>query len=292
MKEFGIYNVKPTYLAKFVGVENQLAALKLTVRPFVCVKIKDSDGQLRNWLIPLSSINPLAKDYSYSDRMSKYNYYNVCDKYHYPCAIDVFNDLLDNRVAGYKDVALYYNAIPIKGEYCKPYKAKNGQQKMVDRTIGTKMRQRLKDYLSARAKGQQNIGFIKEFVDRGDLRFSHYPIDQLALRRALYKNHIQLLQQRKQKLKEHEQFEQEQQRRRKLKRRYKGLTDDELVAATLDQCDEKLSQELAQQKTQRKKQSENQQIGQAQQAEQVKPLQNRQKGAQKQKSKPDGSGKK
>ena len=72
MKEFGVYNVKPTYLAKFVGVENQLAALKLTVRPFVCVKIKDSDGQLRNWLIPLSSINPLAKDYSYSDRMNNY----------------------------------------------------------------------------------------------------------------------------------------------------------------------------------------------------------------------------
>lgn len=229
-----------------------MAALKLTVRPFVCVKIKDNDGQLRNWLIPLSSINPLAKDYSYADRMSKYNYYNVCDKYHYPCAIDVFNDILDNCVAGYKDVALYYNAIPMKSEYCRPYKAKDGKQKMVDRVVGTKMRQRLKDYLSARANGQQYIGFIKEFVDRGDLRFSHYPINQLTLRQALYKNHIRLLEQRRQKSREKESKSQVQQLHNKLKRQYKEFTKGDLVAAALDQSDEKFNKEQTQNKSKRK----------------------------------------
>lgn len=289
MKEFGVYSLKPTYLQEFIGVENQLAALKLSARPFVCVKLKEGDGQLKNWLIPLSSVNPDSPNYI--DRLRKHNAFNALDKHHTVYAMDIFDDVLKNGKRGFKDVAWYYNALPVKGEYCIPYKDKTDKHIFVDKTVGAKMRQRLKDYLQER-KRSPYVGFIKSLIEQGKENFKNYPLDQFGLRKALYRKELQLRAVRRQKLQEHEQFEQEQQRRRKLKRRYKGLTDDELVAATLDQCDEKLSQELAQQKTQRKKQSENQQIGQAQQAEQVKPLQNRQKGAQKQKSKPDGSGKK
>ena len=203
-----------------MGVENQLAALKLSARPFVCVKLKEGDGQLKNWLIPLSSINPDAPNYL--DRIRKHNAFNAMDKRNKVYAMDIFDDLLKTGINGFKEVAWYYNALPVKEKYCIPYIDKANQQIFVDKSIGTKMRQRLKDYLQERQRSPY-VGFIKSLIEQGKENFKNYPLDQFGLRKALYRKELQLRAVRRQKLREHEQFEQEQQRRREFKRRYKGL---------------------------------------------------------------------
>lgn len=248
MKEFGVYSLKPTYLKQFVGEENQLAALKLTVRPFVCVKLKESDGQLKNWLIPLSSINPDAPNYI--DRICKHNTFNALDKHNAVYAMDIFDDILKTGKKGFKEVAWYYNALPVKGKYCVPHRDKEDQQIFIDSSIGTKMRQRLKDYLQER-RNHPYVGFIKSLIEKGRAEFKNYPIDQFGLRRALYSKELRLRDARLQKQQADEQIEQECQRRRDLKQRYKSRTAD-LVAAALDQSDEKFNKEQTQNKSKRK----------------------------------------
>ena len=78
------------------------------------------------------------------------------------------------------------------------------------------------NYLSAYRKGQYP-GLIGQLIAQGKEDYKNYPIKSYVLQRALYKNELQLRAVRRQKLREHEQFEQEQQRRREFKRRYKGL---------------------------------------------------------------------
>lgn len=283
MREFGVYRVSIEFVQKYQGVVNKLNELKIPRRPFVCVKLND-----QNWLIPLSSINP--QNSNYVNQFKKQRDYNYWDNQNPPKAMEIFDDILGTNIKGYKSVAQYYNAIPIKHKYCKKFLKHDGTHLVVDKQIGNRLKGQLINYIKS-TKDKQLTGFIKYFVEKGKQIYRMYPIDIHALRGELYKKQIALKKIRRENSQGKQIRLDVQNRREELKKEYKDL-----VAATMDQCRNKIAQEMAQAARLKTTQKEvaPQQVGQVQQPQQSRQVeQSRQvvKGKQKTKSDNGSSGK-
>lgn len=212
MKEFGLYTVQVNYRTKFIGVSKKLADLKLTKRPCVCVKIGD-----KNWLVPLSSIDP--KDPDYNKRLHKQKDYNYHDNKNPPKSMEIFDDIAKTGTKGYKSVAQYFLAIPLKHKYCKKYRDINRTHIVLDNTVGNKIATQLRAYL--KTVGEKRLtGFIKYFVEKGRLEYKNYPINCQDLLKALYKENIAQQAQKKYRINRAEKREQTKQYQKDLKDLY------------------------------------------------------------------------
>lgn len=187
MKEFGIYILKPNYVAKFGGIASKQLddkdGMKMRTRPCVCVK---QDNQ--NWLVPLSSLNPQKTDYKKRKKM--YDNYEELDKQNPPKSIDIFGDLTKTGINGYEEVALYYNAIPVKTKYCRPYRNHAGTHVVIsDADTTNKLQRNLGRYLEVTKKGRLT-GFIKYKVRaKKEYEYLNFPINCLDLQNEVYKVH-------------------------------------------------------------------------------------------------------
>ena len=218
MKEYGVYAVKREYRDKFLATANKLAEMKIPYRPFVCVKLGG-----KNWLIPLSSINPESADYR--QRFHKQVDYNIVDNQNPPKAMEIFSDVLNTKIRGFKNVAQYYNAIPVKHEYCSKYRNKQGEHIVVDERVGKKMKGQLINYIKA-LKENKLTGFIGKYVSEGRNTYRSYPMPSLELNKALYSRYIQVLRERKQKAAAKKERQSEREHKEELKRNVRAAARD------------------------------------------------------------------
>ena len=218
MKEFGIYILKPNYIAKFGDIANRqmnnTQGMKMETRPCVCIKIEN-----KNWLVPLSSLDPRNKNYK--RRLRRYNTLNILDKRNPPKAIDVFKDLLKKGIKNYKDVALYYDAIPVKTKYCRPYRNITGAQVVIsDNNIRNTLKNNLESYLEITRNGELT-GFIKHKVEVSkELKYLNFPINCFDLQDVVYKEHNEIKAAHKYRSKQIEEHKQTQHYQKDLKNLY------------------------------------------------------------------------
>ena len=216
MKEFGIYIVKKNFERKFSKISNKNfdeENLKLLKRPCVCVKLGG-----RNWVVPLSSIDPTQDDYI--ERLGKQSYYEKLDDENPPKAMRIFNDLANTGISGYKSVAQYYNALPMKHKYCRKYLDKTGNQPILSKKIGNEIRGHLINYLST-VKAGKLTGFIKHRVEvEGLAGYKNYPINCTDFMREMYKEFLAQQAQKKYRINRAEKREQTQQYQKDLKNLY------------------------------------------------------------------------
>ena len=190
MKEFGIYILKPNYITKYGGVASKqlddTKGMKMLTRPCVCVK---RDNQ--NWLVPLSSIDP--RNPKHTSRRKKYRIFNGLDVQNQPKAIDVFKDLTQKGIKNYEDVALYFDAIPVKTKYCRPYRNSTGAQVVIsDNNIRNTLKNNLESYLEITKNGELT-GFIKYKVEVAkELKYLDFPINCFELQDEVYKEHNEI----------------------------------------------------------------------------------------------------
>lgn len=218
MKEFGIYLLKANYVTKFGRIASKRLddpqGMKMRTRPCVCVKIDN-----KNWLVPLSSINPRKSNYQY--RLKQYKIFNGLDYNNLPKAIDVFNDLTKKGIANYKDVALYYAAIPVKTKYCRPYRNKTGAQVVIsDNNIRNTLKNNLESYLEVTRNGELT-GFIKYKVEVAkEQKFLSFPINCFELQDEVYKEHNEIKSVHESRTKQIEEHKQTQHYQKDIKNLY------------------------------------------------------------------------
>lgn len=266
MKEFGVYTLSREYLREYIPVVNKLAEMKGDTRPFVCVKVRG-----HNWLVPLSSLNPRQSNFDL--RLNKQIDYNIDDTKNAPKAMDLFGDILHTEITGYRSVAQYYIAIPIKHKYARKYRDKEGKHVAVDVSVGKKMRGRLLNYLAAVKEGKLT-GFIGKYVREGRSLYEGYPIDCIGLHRALYQNYLKQRKIQCQKRDQAQQRAEEKQRKKELRQIVRQQTAarttappmsrEQQIAALISICKQRITNEIDKDHAQEQRQAE-----QARQAEQV-----------------------
>ena len=214
MKEFGIYTAKESFIKKFQNIANKSfddSHLKITDRPCVCIKLSG-----RNWLVPLSSIDPRKPDYV--SRYGKQHSYNKHDKENPPFAMDICADLAKTGVVGYESVIQYFNAFPVKHKYCKKYRQHRYGHVIVDKPMGNQIKRRLIKFLNITAEGKLT-GFIKHYVEKCGKR-DYYPINCFDIQRALYEDDLTQQAQKKYRINRAEKREQTKQHQKDLKNLY------------------------------------------------------------------------
>lgn len=213
MREFGVYKLSDEFRRKYNRIVNKkLTKLKIPDRPFVCVKLG-----VQNWLIPLSSINPI--DDKYDRILKKRIEFERIDNENKPKAMKIFGDLLNKGVEGYKSVAMYYSAIPAKHQYCCKYRDATGGHVIVSTKAGTTMRGQLINYLQKVKEGKLT-GFIKALVEKGEKKLESYPINCYDLHNELYKTHNEIKATHENRTKQIEEHKQTQQYQKDLKNLY------------------------------------------------------------------------
>mgnify|MGYP002533021332 CR=1 FL=1 len=257
-------------MREYIPVVNKLAEMKGGTRPFVCVKVRG-----HNWLVPLSSLNPRQSDFD--RRLNKQIDYNTDDTKNAPKAMDLFGDILHTEITGYRSVAQYYIAIPVKHKYARKYRDKEGKHVAVDVSVGKKMRGRLLNYLAAVKEGKLT-GFIGKYVREGRSLYEGYPIDCMRLQKALYKNYLKQRKAQRQKRDQAQQRAEEKQRKKELRQTVRQQTAvsstqpmnrEQQIAALISVCRQRIANEVNRDQA-RERQAE--QARQAQQAEQAKPF--------------------
>ena len=232
MKEFGLYVLKPNYIAQFSTVDASLQGLKGATRPFVCIKIS---LEKQNWVIPIASLNPAAPDYN--RKLAKYSDFYKLDKEQakrdnrpYARAITIFKDLTGLQSdPNFQSVVEYYNALPVKHKYCKKYRDKSGKHIVItDEQTRTIIKRVLKENMAARVNGEE-VGFIKAKIEAGRTNFSNYPKKSLQIREELYKEHIALKQADKEKKVRAQQRSADDAKKRALRVAAKGTQDCEKI---------------------------------------------------------------
>lgn len=261
MKEFGVYTLSREYLREYIPVVNKLAEIKGDTRPFVCVKLRG-----HNWLVPLSSLNPHQSYFNL--RLNKQIDYNTDDTKNAPKAMDLFGDILHTEITGYRSVAQYYIAIPIKHKYARKYRDKEGKHIAVDMSVGQKMRGRLLNYLATVREGKLT-GFIGKYVREGRTIYEGYPIDCMRLQKALYKNYLNQRKVQRQKRDQAQQRTEEKQRKKQLRQMSRQQTSgtsallmsrEQQIAALLSICKQRITNEIDREQSQ-----EQRQVGQVRQ---------------------------
>lgn len=218
MKEFGIYILKPNYVTKFGESAckqlDDINGMKMGTRPCICVKMDNT-----NWLVPLSSIDPRKSNYHY--RLQQYQIFNGLDNDNPPKTIDIFRDLTKKGIKDYKDVALYYNAIPVKTKYCRPYRNSTGAQVVIsDNNIRNTLKNNLESYLEITKNGELT-GFIKYKVEVAkELKYLNFPINCFDLQDVVYKEHNEIKAAHKYRTKQIEEHKQTQHSQKDLKNLY------------------------------------------------------------------------
>ena len=169
--------------------------------------------------MPLSSLDPRNKNYK--RRLRRYNTLNILDKRNPPKAIDVFKDLLKKGIKNYKDVALYYDAIPVKTKYCRPYRNITGAQVVIsDNNIRNTLKNNLESYLEITRNGELT-GFIKHKVEVSkELKYLNFPINCFDLQDVVYKEHNEIKAAHKYRSKQIEEHKQTQHYQKDLKNLY------------------------------------------------------------------------
>lgn len=267
MKEFGVYTLSREYLREYIPVVNKLAEIKGDTRPFVCVKLRG-----HNWLVPLSSLNPHQSYFNL--RLNKQIDYNTDDTKNAPKAMDLFGDILHTEITGYRSVAQYYIAIPIKHKYARKYRDKEGKHIAVDMSVGQKMRGRLLNYLATVREGKLT-GFIGKYVREGRTIYEGYPIDCMRLQKALYKNYLNQRKVQRQKRDQAQQRTEEKQRKKQLRQMSRQQTSgtsallmsrEQQIAALLSICKQRITNEIDREQSQEQRQAEQaRQVGQVRQ---------------------------
>ena len=267
MKEFGVYTLSREYLREYIPVVNKLAEIKGDTRPFVCVKLRG-----HNWLVPLSSLNPHQSYFNL--RLNKQIDYNTDDTKNAPKAMDLFGDILHTEITGYRSVAQYYIAIPIKHKYARKYRDKEGKHIAVDMSVGQKMRGRLLNYLATVREGKLT-GFIGKYVREGRTIYEGYPIDCMRLQKALYKNYLNQRKVQRQKRDQAQQRTEEKQRKKQLRQMSRQQTSgtsallmsrEQQIAALLSICKQRITNEIDRGQSQEQRQAEQaRQVGQVRQ---------------------------
>lgn len=218
MKEFGIYILKPNYVARFGGIANRQMnhseGMKMGTRPCICVKHDN-----RNWLVPISSIDP--REPTYHRRLHRYKILNGIDNQYSPKTINVFRDVTRKGIKGYKDVALYYDAIPVKTKYCRPYRNSSGEHVVIDdRYVIDNLKNNLKGYLEVAKQGKLT-GFIKYKVEvKKEYKYLNFPINCFDLQDVVYKEHNEIKVAHESRTKQIDEHKQTQQYQKDLKNLY------------------------------------------------------------------------
>jgi hypothetical protein len=210
MKEFGLYTVKQSYIDEFSHIYKNLSEYKGTLRPFICVKLNG-----HNWLIPVTSLNPQANNYS--ARLKKYIDFYALEKDSPIKTFHFFRSITRLRThPDYRDVVLFYGAIPVKHEHCNKYRDRSDSHIVLEKQHQSLVKGSLIKYLKASYKDNY-IGFIGVRVREGRSNFATYPADWRALRAALYEKHNRIIKANEEKKRNAEAFARERARKRALR---------------------------------------------------------------------------
>jgi hypothetical protein len=205
MKEFYIYKLKKEFIDAFGKFDPKLAHPdfnKNSNRPMLCVK--DRGGQ--NWLIPMTSLDPDKNNYVYKAQETQR--YIVEEKDEDVKALMRFDDLTGSHSnPNFENALLFYQAIPVKGSYVKPYTTKKGKRVLArlsydeQQTVKTNFLKYMKRYVNGKASGFLFVR-LKENANKDSERqfkVNTFQFNAKAIKYALYYEHCRLLREQKER---------------------------------------------------------------------------------------------